>query len=119
MLAGVGTAGCAVLLSSLSEEAVGPRTFPLTGDTGGRRLVYGTYRWFARPARTAAGAPEGVQVSGKNGPHDADFDSVQSLPEQQPAHVGFRCLELGSSLGDREQAGALDREILARRRNIF
>jgi hypothetical protein len=89
------------LRSPLPEESIGPCTLSLPGHACGRRLVHGTYLELARPARGAARAPEGVQVSGKNGPHNSDLDSVQSLPEQQPAHVSLRCLELGSSLCDR------------------
>jgi hypothetical protein len=111
--------GSLLLPSPLPQMSLGTSTTPLRSHARARRLVSCTCHEFARPARRAARANEGLQVSGKNGPHAANFDSVQSLPQQQPAHVGLRCLELGSSLGDRQQAWALDREILARDRNHF
>jgi len=86
--------------SWLSEESIGPGTLALPADAFGRRLVNGTYHELARPARRASRAPEGLQVVGENGPHDSHFDSVQSLPQQHPAHVGLRRVELGGSLGN-------------------
>ncbi len=107
------------LWSSLSQESIGAGALPLAGYARGRRLVNGTYHVLARPPRSTARAPEGLQIVRKNGPDDSHFDSVQSLPQQQTANVGLRCVELGGSLGNREQAGTFDLEILARARNHF
>ena len=95
-----GGLGILRLPSWLSEQSIRSGALPLPGDACGRRLVNGTNQELGRPTRRAARAPEGFQVVGKNGPHDSDFDSVQSLPQQQPADVSLRCAELGGSLGD-------------------
>src|SRR2546423_12997602 len=86
-------------LSKLSEESLGPGALALPDHADGRSLVNGSYHEFARPARRATRAPEGFQVVREDGPHDSDFDSVQSLPQQHPAYIGLRCVELGGSLG--------------------
>jgi hypothetical protein len=88
------------LPSGPSEESIGPGALALPEDAYGRRLVSGTYNELARPARRATRAPEGFQVVRENGPHDSHFDPVQSLPQQHPAYVGLRCVELGRSLGN-------------------
>jgi hypothetical protein len=93
--------------------------FAFADDANGRRLVAGIIRHLAGSAGRPASAAEGLQVVGENGPHRTYFDSIEPLPEQQPANVGLRCVELGCSLGDGEQARALDCEILARARNHF
>jgi len=86
--------------SRLSEEVIGAGAPALPDDACGRGLVDGTYQELARPARRATRAPEGFQVVRENGPHDSHLDSVQSLPQQHPAYVGLRCVELGGSLGN-------------------
>ena len=88
------------LPSWLSEESIGPGTLALPADAFGRRLVNGTYHELARPARRATRAPEGFQVVRENGPHDPHFDSVQSLPQQHPAHICLRCFEFGCGFSD-------------------
>ena len=72
----------------------------LPDHADGRGLVNGTYHELARPARRTTRAPEDFHVVRENGPHDSDFDSVQSLPQQHPAYVGLRRVELGGSLGN-------------------
>ena len=88
------------LPSWLSEESIGPGVLALPDHADGRGLVNGTYHELARPARRTTRAPEDFHVVRENGPHDSHFDSVQSLPQQHPAYVGLRCVELGGNLDD-------------------
>jgi hypothetical protein len=96
----VGGFGVLRLPSWLSEESIGPGALALPDHADGRSLVKGTYHELARSARTATRATEGFEVVGENCPHDSDFDSVQSLPQQHPPYVSLRCVELGGSLGN-------------------
>jgi hypothetical protein len=107
------------MASSLPAKAVCARLPALVGHERNRALVEGAYQELPRPARRTAASPECLEVVRKNGPHGSDLDSIESLSQQQPAHIGLRCLELGRGLCDGEQAGALDRGILARARNHF
>jgi hypothetical protein len=107
------------MASSLPAKAVCAGLPAFVGHERDRALVKGAYQELARPARWTAASPECLEVVWKNGPHGSDLDSVKPLPQQQPTHIGLRGLELCRGLGDGEQAGALDREILARGRNHF
>ena len=102
-----------------SEESIGPSASPFADGACARGPVDSIGHELARPAGRTTRALEGFQIFGKNGPHDADFDSVEALSHEQPAHVGLRCIELGRSLGDGQETGTLNRRILARERNHF
>jgi hypothetical protein len=107
------------LPESLPEQAIGSCSNTLAGGARYRRPVQRIPLGLTRPSWGAPYAFERFKVVREDGPHRAYLDAVQTLNEQQPAHVCFRRVELGGRLGDRKNAWPVDFKILACSRNHF
>jgi hypothetical protein len=59
-------------------------------------------------SRCPALALEGLEVFSVDGPHWPQPDAKETLPDQQPADVAFRCLQFPSRLSDGEQTISID-----------
>ena len=87
-----------------SKQSITPRCCALAGNAESPLYLFRrTPGGPGRPSGWTSQAPEHLEVVGVDCPDRPHLDAIEPLADQQPADVGVRGFELGSSLRDGQQ----------------